>query len=71
MGCESDILAFDLNVDWWTTIGRCATRYPTTLATWAVGVVALLMFRAWGTCERAGGSPNVVPPIYENFNLMF
>lgn len=45
-GCE-DVNKFTLNIDWWTTIGRIATRYPTTLISWGVGVVALLMFQAW------------------------
>ncbi|KAG1891025.1 PGAP1-like protein-domain-containing protein [Suillus subluteus] len=45
-GCE-DVNEFTLTIDWWTTIGRVATRYPTTLISWCVGVVALLMFQAW------------------------
>lgn len=55
--CE-DVNEFIMTVDWWTSIGRIATRYPTTLISWGVGVVALLMFRAWRE-SREGSMPNV------------
>ncbi|KAG2349889.1 PGAP1-domain-containing protein [Suillus weaverae] len=51
--CE-DVNNFTLSIDWWASIGRIATRYPTTLMSWGVGVVALLMFQAW--CESGKGS---------------
>ncbi|KIK47060.1 hypothetical protein CY34DRAFT_799756 [Suillus luteus UH-Slu-Lm8-n1] len=56
-GCE-DVNEFTLNIDWWTTIGRIATRYPTTLISWGVGVVALLMFQAWRESGK-GSMPSV------------
>ncbi|KAG2037278.1 PGAP1-domain-containing protein [Suillus americanus] len=55
--CE-DVNEFTLTIDWWTTIGRVATRYPTTLISWGVGVVALLMFRAWRESGK-GAMPSV------------
>lgn len=56
-GCE-DVNEFTLIIDWWATIGRIATRYPTTLISWAVGVVALLMFHAWRESGK-GSMPSV------------
>ncbi|KAG2134442.1 PGAP1-like protein-domain-containing protein [Suillus bovinus] len=56
-GCE-DVNEFTLTIDWWATIGRIATRYPTTLVSWAVGVVALLMFHAWRESGK-GSMPSV------------
>ncbi|KAG1905635.1 PGAP1-like protein-domain-containing protein [Suillus fuscotomentosus] len=56
-GCE-DVNEFTLTIDWWATIGRIATRYPTTLISWAVGVVVLLMFHAWRESGK-GSMPNV------------
>lgn len=37
-----------LSVDWWASVGRIGTRYPTTLLSWGVGIVALLLFHSWG-----------------------
>jgi pimeloyl-ACP methyl ester carboxylesterase len=56
-GCE-DVNEFTLTIDWWATIGRVATRYLTTLMSWGVGVVALLMFQTWRE-SRKGSMPSV------------
>ncbi|KAG1753485.1 PGAP1-like protein-domain-containing protein [Suillus lakei] len=56
-GCE-DVNEFTLTIDWWATIGRIATRYPTTLISWGVGVVTLLMFQAWRESGK-GSMPSV------------
>lgn len=56
-GCE-DVNEFTLTIDWWTTIGRVTTRYPTTLISWGVGVVALLIFQAWSESGK-GAMPSV------------
>ncbi|KII95293.1 hypothetical protein PLICRDRAFT_34135 [Plicaturopsis crispa FD-325 SS-3] len=56
-GCH--ISEFDITVDWWATIGRWGTRYHTTLASWAVGVVAIMLFRAWGIAELGRPVPSV------------
>ncbi|KAG1756758.1 PGAP1-like protein-domain-containing protein [Suillus paluster] len=56
-GCQ-DINEFTLTVDWWATIGRIATRYPTALISWSVGVVAFLMFYAWRESGK-GSMPSV------------
>jgi len=37
-----------LSVDWWASVGRIGTRYPTTLLSWGVGIVSLLLFHSWG-----------------------
>ena len=37
-----------LAVDWWASLGRMGTRYPTTLLSWGVGIVSLLLFHSWG-----------------------
>ncbi|KAH0587945.1 hypothetical protein H2248_006694 [Termitomyces sp. 'cryptogamus'] len=57
LGCN--MAGFTIGIDWSATIGRWATRYPTTLVTWAVGVVALVMFKAWGTADRGAAMPSV------------
>ncbi|KAF9226838.1 PGAP1-domain-containing protein [Gyrodon lividus] len=36
-----------LTVDWWATAGRIGTRYPTTLVSWGVGIVSLILFHSW------------------------
>ncbi|KAI9574304.1 PGAP1-like protein-domain-containing protein [Boletus coccyginus] len=37
-----------LSVDWWASLGRIGTRYPTTLLSWGVGIVSFLLFHSWG-----------------------
>jgi hypothetical protein len=37
----------DVQVDWWSTLGRLGSRYPLTVLSWTVGVVALVLFGAW------------------------
>ncbi|KAG0707742.1 PGAP1-like protein-domain-containing protein [Suillus ampliporus] len=56
-GCQ-DVNEFSLTIDWWATIGRIATRYPTTLISWSVSAVALLMFHAWRESGK-GSMPSV------------
>ncbi|KAF9236219.1 PGAP1-like protein-domain-containing protein [Melanogaster broomeanus] len=43
----NDITELSLAVDWWATAGRIGTRYPTTLLSWGIGIVSLLLFQAW------------------------
>lgn len=50
------MVGYTIGIDWPATIGRWASRYPTTLVTWAVGVVALVMFKAWGVADRGAGT---------------
>ncbi|KAH7918352.1 PGAP1-domain-containing protein [Leucogyrophana mollusca] len=50
-GC-STTTQLALSIDWWATLGRMGTRYPTTLVSWSVGVVALVLFHAWGDAEK-------------------
>ena len=51
-GCSADLAGFTIEVDWSATLGRWASRYPTTLVSWAVGVVAFVMFSAWGSSDN-------------------
>jgi len=36
-----------LSVDWWASVGRTGPRYTTTLLSWSVGIVSLLLFHFW------------------------
>ncbi|KAJ6515465.1 PGAP1-like protein-domain-containing protein [Mycena sanguinolenta] len=49
--CKSDLVGFDLSIDWLATLGRWASRYFTVVPTWAIGVVAIILYQAWGASE--------------------
>ncbi|KAG5639694.1 hypothetical protein H0H81_005877 [Sphagnurus paluster] len=51
LGCN--MVGFSISIDWSATLGRWAVRYPTTIVSWAIGVVASVLFTAWGTADRA------------------
>lgn len=53
IGCNLD--GFTISIDWSATVGRWASRYPTTLVSWAIGVVAIIVFTTWGMNDRGGG----------------
>ncbi|KAF8622170.1 hypothetical protein AX15_007285 [Amanita polypyramis BW_CC] len=55
-------LTLEISIDWSATIGRWASRYPTTIVIWATGITALLMFNAWGIEDNTG----VVPTVQES-----
>ncbi|KAK7054117.1 GPI inositol-deacylase [Favolaschia claudopus] len=59
LGCKSDLVSLDLSIDWFATLGRWASRYFTVLPTWAIGVVAVILFQAWGAGEVTGQVPAV------------
>ncbi|KAJ7734040.1 PGAP1-like protein-domain-containing protein [Mycena maculata] len=59
VGCKSDLMGLDLSIDWSATLGRWASRYFTVLPTWATGVVAVILFQAWGMSERTEVVPTV------------
>ncbi|KAH0840233.1 PGAP1-like protein-domain-containing protein [Lanmaoa asiatica] len=42
-----DVTGVFLSVDWWASVGRMGTRYPTTLLSWSVGIVSLSLFHSW------------------------
>jgi glycosylphosphatidylinositol deacylase len=46
-----DVTLF-LSVDWWATAGRMGMRYPTTLLSWGVGIVSLLLFHSWSAGQQ-------------------
>ena len=54
-GCSINLGGIDLRLDWKTTFGRWASRYFTVIATWSVGVVAVIIFNSWGVYERTFG----------------
>ncbi|KAF9464808.1 GPI-inositol-deacylase [Collybia nuda] len=64
-GCEKDLIGFVIDVDWSATLGRWASRYPTTLVSWAIGVVATLVLGAWHTNDTTGA----VPTVQDSLNL--
>lgn len=47
-------------------MGRMGSRYMTTVVTWTVGVMGIIIFEAWGGSEtRKGSSPpsSEAPPL--------
>lgn len=54
-GCGSELVGLSIELDWPATLGRWGSRYPTTLVTWAVGVVAFVMFEAWSLTDNGHG----------------
>lgn len=53
-GC-ADLVGFTIELDWFATLGRWGSRYLTTLVSWAVGVVAFVLFEAWGLSDKFHG----------------
>ncbi|KAI6034884.1 PGAP1-like protein-domain-containing protein [Pisolithus orientalis] len=43
----ADPVGLTLTLDWWGTLGRLGTRYPTTLLSFCVGIVSVALFQAW------------------------
>ncbi|KAJ7639288.1 PGAP1-like protein-domain-containing protein [Roridomyces roridus] len=64
--CDAELLGLDISVDWSATLGRWASRYFTVLPTWATGIVAVMLFQAWGMGERSG----VVPSVEQSIKLL-
>ncbi|KAF7792832.1 hypothetical protein EIP86_003933 [Pleurotus ostreatoroseus] len=48
-----------VTVDWWATIGRWGVRYTAPAATWAVAIVAVVLYDAWGVLEGSSMMPDV------------
>ncbi|KAJ7437139.1 PGAP1-like protein-domain-containing protein [Mycena galericulata] len=65
LGCKSDLVDLDISIDWSAMLGRWASRYFTVLPTWATGVVAVILFQAWGIGERTG----VVPTVEQSLSM--
>ncbi|KAF8897930.1 PGAP1-like protein-domain-containing protein [Infundibulicybe gibba] len=55
-----------ISIDWPTTLGRWAPRYLTTLVSWSIGIVALVIFSAWNTSH-----PKVVVPTVRESLVVF
>ncbi|KAJ7129279.1 PGAP1-like protein-domain-containing protein [Mycena epipterygia] len=66
LGCKSDLVGLDLSIDWPATLGRWASRYFTVLPTWATGVVAVILFQAWGMSENTGAP---VPTVQQSLAM--
>ncbi|KAF7336221.1 GPI inositol-deacylase [Mycena venus] len=66
VGCKSDLIGFDLGLDWHATLGRWASRYFAVLPSWAIGVVAVILFQVWGI-----GDNNVHVPTLEQSLVIF
>ncbi|KAE9404806.1 PGAP1-domain-containing protein [Gymnopus androsaceus JB14] len=60
-GCSVQLRGFDLYIDWLATLGRWPSRYFTTIVCWAVGIVALVVYEAWGAGEN--DNTPFVPPV--------
>ncbi|KAF7294377.1 GPI inositol-deacylase [Mycena chlorophos] len=58
-GASGCLAGFDMSIDWSATIGRWATRYFTVIPVWATGIVAFILFRAWGVAEGGAVAPTV------------
>jgi glycosylphosphatidylinositol deacylase len=68
-GCEKELLGFTIGIDWSATLGRWASRYPTTLVSWAVGVAAIVILGAWHTGDMGGGKFFIaVHPVAKSYN---
>lgn len=50
-----DVVELVLTVDWWGSLGRLGTRYPTMLLSFCVTIVSLVLFHAWRPSERPQG----------------
>ncbi|KAI0787198.1 PGAP1-like protein-domain-containing protein [Irpex lacteus] len=50
----------EITLDWWATIGRWGGRYGAPAATWAVGIVALVLYEATRIAETRGTVPTVI-----------
>lgn len=46
--------SLSLQIDWWGTLGRWGTRYAPAAISWAVGIVALVLFDAWTEFDMSG-----------------
>ncbi|KAG7447513.1 PGAP1-domain-containing protein [Guyanagaster necrorhizus] len=48
--CRADVI--DLEIAWTATVGRWASRYFTTIISWAIGIVSLIMLELWKTSDK-------------------
>ena len=52
--CISGLKGLEISIDWYATLGRCASRYLTTTIAWAAGVSSLTLFLGLGKYDRGG-----------------
>ena len=48
-----DVVELMLTLDWWGSLGALGTRYSTTLLSFCVAIVSLVLFHAWRPTERS------------------
>ncbi|KAG9317788.1 PGAP1-like protein-domain-containing protein [Chiua virens] len=41
-----DVTEVNLSVDWWVSAGRMATRYPTLILGWCIGIVCFMVYHS-------------------------
>lgn len=56
-GCAVEHL--ELSVDLWATLGRWGVRYAAPAASWAVGVVGILLHDSWRSADALGNMRSV------------
>ncbi|KAL4076355.1 PGAP1-like protein-domain-containing protein [Scleroderma citrinum] len=47
-----DPVELSLTIDWWGSLGRLGTRYPTTLLSFCIATVSFVLFHDWRPSER-------------------
>ncbi|KAF7332412.1 GPI inositol-deacylase [Mycena kentingensis (nom. inval.)] len=58
-GCKSTLVGFDINIDWSSSFGRLASRYFAVIPVWATGIVAFILFQAWGHADVGAAVPTI------------
>lgn len=56
-GCSVERI--ELSLDIWATLGRWGVRYAGPAASWAIGVVGILLYDAWKSTDILGTVPSV------------
>ncbi len=51
--CRADVIT--LEIAWTATAGRWASRYFTTIISWAIGIVSLIMLELWRISDEGVG----------------
>ena len=51
---ECGVADLRITVDWWSSLSTWGLRYWTTSCAWALGVVGVILLRAWINWETGG-----------------
>jgi len=68
--CISGLKGLEISIDWYATLGRCASRYLTTTIAWAAGVSSLTLFLGLGKYDRGGALCMLSSQLLMNFCLI-